>query len=837
MILLAVFLPGVAAVNSSGQEMQKPAGAEMQSWKTYQVFFEESGPADDNPWGVTAGIIDSGGDGECILLTPGTAVDLMDMDLSVKFLFRMKIHPLTWEISDGVCLDISLLDKEDEILYQDTVLLESEENWSEYAADLSSYKEEAARIRVACRNAEEDHADGDWLILSFKGDTVPDTAEIVQWSEYTLGFENPSASMDNPWGFNEGIMEEEETGNCIFMTPGTAVDFLDWAPEAGFSLTAAIYPKVAHVSDGLKVRVQFFDSWDDMTMEKEIYIDPSGEWESLDIDPQEDIGRIRIECGNEDGRNEDGDWLIIKNHLGLDSTFGRKGYVRSATYFGDEWPINFWNSDNDHLAEDMARIKADGFDSIILVIPWKEFQPGTDPVVFNEYPFEKLKKIMEASSREDLDVYVRIGYYWDYYNDSDEVISERFLLLLSDEKMLSAWQQYASRLYRELSRYDHFAGGFLTWEDFWGILDLNRTTKKVVRLRSARRTGYQKWVEQRYTLEGYNKEYGCSYETIAKVPVPNIKEPSMKAMYEFYDEFLNRILKDTQEVFPNISMEVRIDADLVWQADGTAEYYYHTGTYTCSGSDYTAVMYGIPMGFENHGERVTASETLERTSGILGGLSREISEKPVYIEQFLFMDNTPLLTQNAQLLEEEVPVYLESAAEVLKKYSRGYGIWTYRNYRNNMLYNNGFALGGEGWETEGSVQFITDDQSTASSVCLLRRGASIMQKVPDIRNHYDNDAYEFEFEVISVKEPGMLRVCMGSTTEEIEIRAVGKYAVKLEKDAGFDLAVTDVDGEFALDDLCMYSFTQDGGLYDVGYTEEAYIGSIRKLNRALAGDN
>ena len=80
-VLLAVFLPGVTAVNSGGQEIQKPAGAEMQSWKTCQVFFEESGPADDNPWGVTAGIIDSGGGGECILLTPGTAVDLMDMDL------------------------------------------------------------------------------------------------------------------------------------------------------------------------------------------------------------------------------------------------------------------------------------------------------------------------------------------------------------------------------------------------------------------------------------------------------------------------------------------------------------------------------------------------------------------------------------------------------------------------------------------------------------------------------------------------------------------------------------------------------------------------------------
>lgn len=43
-------------------------------------------------------------------------------------------------------------------------------------------------------------------------------------------------------------------------------------------------------------------------------------------------------------------------------------YMRSVTYFGDEWPINYWNSEDKNMEENMARIAADGFNSLILVV-------------------------------------------------------------------------------------------------------------------------------------------------------------------------------------------------------------------------------------------------------------------------------------------------------------------------------------------------------------------------------------------------------------------------------------------------------------------------------------
>ena len=51
-------------------------------------------------------------------------------------------------------------------------------------------------------------------------------------------------------------------------------------------------------------------------------------------------------------------------------------YLKSVTYFGDAWPINYWGTEDDNMGANFARIKADGFNSIILVIPWREFQPG-----------------------------------------------------------------------------------------------------------------------------------------------------------------------------------------------------------------------------------------------------------------------------------------------------------------------------------------------------------------------------------------------------------------------------------------------------------------------------
>src|SRR5699024_11096258 len=98
---------------------------------------------------------------------------------------------------------------------------------------------------------------------------------------------------------------------------------------------------------------------------------------------------------------------------------------------------------------------------------------------------------------------------------------------------------------------------------------------------------------------------------------------------------------------------------------------------------------------------LTARQALDQMPGVLDRLFSFSGGKPIYLDQLLFTDNTPGFEENPRLAEAEEAEFLRSAAPVLEEYTMGYGIWTYRDYCNNKLYNSQFALGTKGWETSG----------------------------------------------------------------------------------------------------------------------------------------
>lgn len=83
---------------------------------------------------------------------------------------------------------------------------------------------------------------------------------------------------------------------------------------------------------------------------------------------------------------------------------GERSHLRSATYYSDDWVIDFWNSESVHMEEELAQIAADGFNSIILAVPWREFQLETAPVMYEEYAWKKLERVMEAAGKQGLGV-------------------------------------------------------------------------------------------------------------------------------------------------------------------------------------------------------------------------------------------------------------------------------------------------------------------------------------------------------------------------------------------------------------------------------------------------
>ncbi|WP_155831432.1 hypothetical protein [Butyrivibrio sp. LC3010] len=514
------------------------------------------------------------------------------------------------------------------------------------------------------------------------------------------------------------------------------------------------------------------------------------------------------------------------------SNFGKDEYVRSVTYFGESWPINFWNSELETLDSDFKQIKSDGFNSIILVIPWKEFQPSVDPIEYNDYPFEKLDEILNAAEKHDLDVYARVGYLWDFYNDQNENIALRSFDIMCKGQAYTAWLDYCKQLYEALSKHPNYKDSFLTWEDFWGALGVCLGGDEQIRLEHAKVAGYQAWVENKFGLDSYNEEFGYNYSDISSVPFPDRSEPGMKAFYNYFDDFLNGILADTQEVFPNMSMEVRQDADPIVKLDGGSAHYSHEETYSCEDSDYVATMYGIHMGFSNNGERVTAEETLPCTEYILKDLTEKNGGKPVYVEQFLFYDNAQGFDQNAKLQEGEIGKYLESVSGVLANYTRGYALWTYRDYRGSMIYNPQFGIGDAGWEIEGNAT-VENSSEYNSNVCRLSKGDALTQFIPGVRNHYQNDVYNLEFDVKEANG-AKLEISFGNDTKEIQIDSAGNYSLQFNINDSLDLKIRVTDGDIVLDNLNLYSFIQKGLLYDENNERQPLVDSIKKLNKQLS---
>ena len=349
------------------------------------------------------------------------------------------------------------------------------------------------------------------------------TQELVEWFNYSVLIENASVVTDNPWGINAGVLDTGTDGDCIFLTPGTSAQvFFPDEMNENTAFELKIHPWVSQYSDGVEVYIDVIDIYGSLLDQTMIALDNQStviyQPDTLD---NSQCKKIVFRCDNGAKDNSDADWLIIKKIFNQASTFGKEGYVRSATFFANAWPINFWNSELDHLDNDLHQIKNDGFDSIILVIPWKEFQPGINPIQYNEYTFDRLHYVMMSAQQVGLNVYTRISYTWDFYNDANEYIFYRFFELVSNQIVIDAWMDYARTLYQQLQSYSNFKGAFLTWEDFWGILNVCDIEDNAVRIEYAKNFKYHEWVKKQYkTVNEYNHAFSTDYSQYESIPIP-----------------------------------------------------------------------------------------------------------------------------------------------------------------------------------------------------------------------------------------------------------------------------------------------------------------------------
>lgn len=503
-------------------------------------------------------------------------------------------------------------------------------------------------------------------------------------------------------------------------------------------------------------------------------------------------------------------------------------YLRAATYVSDAWVINFWNTESDHMEEELAQIAEDGFNSIILVIPWREFQPGTSPVSYNDYAFRKLDRVMQAAEDQGLWVSLRISYTWDYYEKEESLV--RFRELLGNSKLRASWLDYVEKVYQSVSGYENFFGGFMTWEDFWNYMedaDGFGTGKNSVR--EAERIGYQDYLKTHCTLERINQLYEPEeeFEDYEEIYIPQRNNPGFKLLYEYYDEFLMGLLEDAQQVFPNLSMEVRLDVDPVNDGKDGLVGADHFKTFPCQNADYTSLMYSVAMGQENRGEQISAETALSTMRAELNLVKAYNGGKPIFIDQLLYMDATEAFSHNAQLYDEERNDFLTGLPDILQDYTNGYAVWSYRNYTNNPVYNSQFALDDRGWETR-RASVVEHDGSRQMK---LQRGGSVSQSMGNrisgklAHNNHVRFTAESESSVT-------LAVKLGKVTKEVQVQGKKEFDLDFGR-LFYDEVEFEARGEVYLDNIEVYNFVQDGQLYDIDGEELSSIDAVRALNRQM----
>lgn len=504
-------------------------------------------------------------------------------------------------------------------------------------------------------------------------------------------------------------------------------------------------------------------------------------------------------------------------------------YYQSATYYSDDWVVNFWNSESANMEEELGQIAENGFNSIILVVPWREFQPSVQPVTYQEYAFEKLERVMTEAEKQNLDVFLRVGYTWDYCINSRDNILERYQRLLYDETVREAWKDYVGTIYQAAASHSNFAGGFLTWEDFWNFTETaGRYGNSEESRNMAEKIGYTEWLAATHPLETVSRLYQTEFTGYEEVYLPEAASPAFRLFYEYYDGFLNRLLAESQQVFPGLSMEVRLDVDAVNEVDGGLYGYSHGATFGCQDSGYTSLMYSVAMG-QQAGVRTTADEALTMMDQMLAFTSQCSGGKPLYIDQFLYMDNTPGFEHNSQLEEGQISEFLVNSFHVLKNRTKGYGVWTYRDYGNNAVYNSQFGQGKAGWSFH--EQAVIKEEDSNKRACLGDNSMISQDLKGDVTAQNGNPVFvSFYAEGV----PGTkLQVYLDGRSREISLKEGGQtYRLEFPSGSYRTIRIQN-QKEAVIDNVKVYSHVTKGELYNIDGSEAGALEAIRELNRRL----
>ena len=496
-------------------------------------------------------------------------------------------------------------------------------------------------------------------------------------------------------------------------------------------------------------------------------------------------------------------------------------FIKAVHYFADGWALNMWQVlDPRKVDSDLSEILRDGFNTIILVVPWRGFQLDQLEPSYDEFYSRQLRCVLAAADRLGLSVIVRVAYSHQILNDTTltGITQAQRLLLDSDTRV--AWLDYLGRLYEICHGFRSFRMGFLCWEEFWHAFRRWQLYKPATRRQLAKSSGYSAFLSN------------LGVDGVAEIPRPE------ETVYNHYHSFANARIREMYELaltaFPGLSMEMRVDKDRL-QGDGEVQWMSNDRYLDL---DQFRFSYWAPfMGAENVGEQLDADEATNLLSHMLDEVSDQGRCFNHVIDQFNFVDSAPNYKGvHAEIAEQEVAPFLQLAAPLLRQMSRGYGVWAYRDYRQNILYNARFLMGLDGWQVlRGSCKPLRRGGVKLGKGSLLRQ--DLPPKVAGL-SHINFDSFSLQIDLHKVASTLNLEVRINASPW-LEVPSNGEGKVLLLE--------YPVDRAMIMEDGLILEFRNNGStleIYTVWLYHYIFRGDIRledgkpsKYHQALVAFN
>lgn len=503
-------------------------------------------------------------------------------------------------------------------------------------------------------------------------------------------------------------------------------------------------------------------------------------------------------------------------------------FLRAAHYFADGWPLDsLLVMRNPSLRRDLRQLQRDGYNAIILVVPWRGFQVSQTPVAYDPFYADQLRLVLTEAQKLGLWVILRVAYSHQILHGPSVGPIRRTQAMLVDPVLREAWLDYHREVQAIVSPFSCCRGSFVSWEELWHAYTHLQSQGLAERQRAAQALGYD-----HFDVELEPQDTGHDPRAI-----PAAGAAGSARYHRFINHHMAQLFEELRQRCPQLGVEYRVDRDAVVE-DGETRWLDNPRFLDWEPARYS---YWAPFMYaDNAGETIDAQQALDS----LGRMLDETTEHGAYpgqvLEQFNFIENTrEYQGRHAKIDDGAIADFLAGAAPLLVERCSGYGIWAPRDYRCNVLYNAALLDAGRGWELAGA-------QLHSRHGVIVQKGGRLQQQLePRIawipRMH--------PFETLRLE----LRVRRGLVPRRPDLRARingGSWAALQQDRAGLLTADVPVDFDsipseglrFELENrgrrvtalrLQLYHLSYAMGLRDPHGKPGPYLSVLRRFNQSL----